>query len=116
MVYECWIGQIPEDKQINHIDDNKFNNHYTNLYAGTQKQNIQDCIRNEHRLFGNSKILMIKDKNTGCEWEFLPASEFFEFSNHPQDNGGIYRVFDRKWFKDNYELIYYGKGVTTREM
>ncbi len=39
----------------------KKNNHYLNLYAGTQKENIQDCIKNNHRV-GNSHILILFDK------------------------------------------------------
>ena len=43
LVYLTWIGEIPQGLQINHKDDNKMNNHYSNLYVGTQKQNISDC-------------------------------------------------------------------------
>lgn len=114
IVYECWVGKIPEGLQINHKNDNKDDNHYSNLYCGNQKENIYDCIRNGNRV-GNFKLLMVEDKNTGDILEFLPASEFFDYCNHNNLNGSVSRVFKRKWFIDNYNLIYYGKGVTTRE-
>ena len=45
LVYLTWCGDIPAGKQINHIDDNKENNHYLNLYLGDQVENIADCIQ-----------------------------------------------------------------------
>lgn len=114
LVYETWIGQIPNDMQINHIDDDKDNNHVSNLYCGTQKENIRDCMNNGHKS-GNYKLLIIEDKNTGDILEFLPAIEFFDYAGHHQANGGISKCFTRDWFINNYDVIYYGKGVTTRE-
>ena len=114
MVYECWVGEIEVEKQINHIDDNKNNNHYTNLYCGSQKENIHDCIRNKHRV-GNIQILIVKNKNTNEILEFKPANKFIEYSGHMQSNGNISRILKTKWFVEDYELLYFGKGVTTRE-
>ena len=39
LVYENFVGEIPEGLVINHIDENRFNNNYKNLEACTQKQN-----------------------------------------------------------------------------
>ncbi len=114
MVYECWVGKIADGKQVNHYDDNKLNNHYTNLYLGTQKENIVDCIRNNHRT-GGSMLLILKDKSTNEILYFQPANKFFEYCGRPQSNGNLTRVFKRNWFNENYELLYYDKGVTTRE-
>ena len=40
LVYLVWVGDIPKGYQLNHIDDNKDNNNYKNLYLGSQKENI----------------------------------------------------------------------------
>ena len=55
LVYETWIGEIPNNMCVLHKDDNQFNNNINNLYLGTQKQNIQDCTNNNHRV-GNTWI------------------------------------------------------------
>lgn len=114
MVYECWVGEIPNGLQINHYNDDKNNNHYTNLYCGTQKDNISDCINNKHRV-GNARLLIVKKKKTNEILKFQPASKFLEYSGHKQKNGSIKRVLNKNWFNKDYELLYFGKGVTTRE-
>lgn len=114
MVYECWVGKIDNKKQISHRDDDKNNNHYTNLYLGSQKENIKDCIDNGHRV-GNSQLLIIQNKKTKEILEFQPANKFIEYSGHNQSNKSLKRIFSRKWFVDNYEVLYFGKGLTTKE-
>ena len=39
LVYEHFVGEIPEGKTIDHIDENQSNNHYTNLQIMTQSDN-----------------------------------------------------------------------------
>lgn len=109
LVYLVWIGKIPEGKQVNHIDDNKDNNHYTNLYAGTQKQNIKDCIKNGHRK-GNINYLTIYDNKTDKTVTFCPANKFIEYCNHSSKNGSVKKFFNKNWFKKRYTIIDYGKG------
>lgn len=106
IVYETWIGKIPEGQQVNHLDDNSLNNHYKNLYAGTQKQNIQDCLSNGHRV-GNMWILTIYDKEVEDVLTFCPASDFIQYSGHSCKNGGVKRMFPRMWFQKRYEIIEY---------
>lgn len=104
LVYQVWVGPIPHGGQINHIDDNKDNNHYLNLYVGTQKQNIQDCIKNCHRI-GNAHKLIVFDKKENKTLEFFPANNFIEYSGHTCANGSFKRIFSRKWFKKRYEIL-----------
>ena len=106
LVYSAWVGDIPEGAQVNHKDDNSMNNNYTNLYVGNQSQNIQDCIKNEHRL-GNVFYLTIYDKLVDRIMTFCPASDFIAYSGHTCLNGGIKRMFSRNWFKKRFEIIEY---------
>ncbi len=115
LVYLTWIGPIPTNMQINHIDDNKKNNHYLNLYAGTQKENIQDCIKNNHRV-GNSHILILFDKEKNKTIKFYPAKNFYNYCKHNSANGSLDRTFKTDWFTKRYRIIKFesiNKGVTT---
>lgn len=112
LVYLTWIGEIEQNKQINHKDDNKNNNHYSNLYLGTQKENIQDCFSNHHRL-GNTHFLIVREKENNKLLIFQPSNTFFEYCGHHNKNKDISRILNRKWFNKKYEFISMGKGVTT---
>lgn len=39
LVYQAFVGEIPDGMQINHIDENKLNNHVENLEVVTPRQN-----------------------------------------------------------------------------
>ena len=39
-VYECFYGNIPKDKEVDHIDNNKINNNIKNLQLLTPKENM----------------------------------------------------------------------------
>ena len=90
--------------QINHKDDNKDNNNINNLYAGTQKDNIQDCIKNNHRV-GNIKEISVLDKNTNKITHYNSYKEFIDQTNHTCQNGSLKRMSSRNWFKERYEII-----------
>lgn len=44
IVYETFVGDIPKDMQINHLDGNKSNNHLSNLEVCTASENIKHAI------------------------------------------------------------------------
>lgn len=55
LVYTLFIGIIPENYIIHHIDDNKYNNHYSNLecmkpelHTAHHRTNITTSIENYH--------------------------------------------------------------------
>ena len=50
LVYHTWVSKLSEHQNVNHIDDNLQNCFYKNLYVGSQKDNIKDCIKNNHRV------------------------------------------------------------------
>jgi len=57
------MGVRPENKQVNHYDDNKLNNCVTNLYFGTHQNNVDDAILNQKtntRIFSDEKIFEIR--------------------------------------------------------
>ena len=109
IVYLVWIGNIPKGKQINHKDDDKNNNHYSNLYAGTQEENIKDCIKNNHRV-GNIYHMTIYDNKIKKTITFCPVKKFIKYCGHSCKNGNVKKYFNKYWFKKRYKLIDYGKG------
>lgn len=106
LVYETWVRPLLPNEQVNHRDDNSLNNNVNNLYAGTQKENIADCIKNQHRV-GGTYYLTIYDKKINQTITFCPASDFIDYSQHPCANKSIKRCFTRHWFKNRYEIIDY---------
>ena len=104
LVYDTWVEPITRDDQINHIDDNPLNNHIDNLYKGTQKQNIQDCVNNNNRV-GNTWYLTIKDKQENKILTFAPASDFIAYCGHPNKSKSLNKFFQKNWFKKRYEII-----------
>ena len=122
IVYETWIGELQPGECVLHKDDNQMNNNFNNLYVGTQKENIQDCIDNSHRM-GNIWVLTIYDNKVQKTITFCPASKFIDYCGHSCTNGSVKRMFTRNWFKERYEVIDYyrcknleeKKGVTTME-
>ena len=106
MVYHTWVEPITSKDQINHKDDNKLNNHYSNLYKGTQQQNVQDCIENGHRV-SNIFKLIVYDMEKDQEITFCPANKFYGYSGHSCVSGGVQRAFTKNWFNKRYKIIEY---------
>lgn len=113
LVYTVWGGNIPDGMQINHFDDNKDNNNIDNLYIGTQADNIQDCIRNNHRV-GHKKSITVLDKSTMMTQRYDTIKEFLATTGHGIANGSISKVLNRRWFNNRYDIISM-EGVTTIE-
>lgn len=103
VVYIAWIGPIPEGSQINHHDDDKDNNHWTNLYAGTQKQNIADCIRNGTRK-GHIQKITVLEKSTGKILTFDMISDLIAYTGHSVKNGALSKLTRSKWFHEQFEI------------
>lgn len=114
LVYLVWVGDIPKGCQLNHIDDNKDNNNYKNLYAGTQKENIHDCIRNGHRASGYSNIISVSytilDKEKGLIIVFPSPKEVFKYCKIRK----ISSIFNSNKFYKRFKLISW-ESVTTIE-
>ncbi len=104
LVYLTWCGEITPNKQINHLDDNKENNNYLNLYLGYQVENISDCIKNEHRC-GNVFNITVLNKHTGKIEKYPMIKDFLESTGHSVSNGSLSKVLNRKWFVEKYVIL-----------
>ena len=120
MVYESWVRILEDGEQVNHLNDKQLDNNVENLYSGTQKQNVADCIRNKNRV-GNVFYLTIYDKKINKIITFCPANKFIEYSEHSNKSGSLNKFFSKNWFKKRYEIIEFKRvnnieefeGVTT---
>ena len=122
MVYEVWVGVIPADMQVNHKDDNKINNNVDNLYVGTQKDNISDCIRNGHRepcIESLKKQVVLHDKKYNQNVTFKTVTDALSYlkqeTGHTASNSCISQFEKsrkRKWFTNRFKIIQLG-SVTT---
>lgn len=114
LVYYVWVHPINSDVQINHKNDNSLDNRLTNLYAGTQKENILDSVNNKTRV-GNIKYLIIYDKEKDITLTFCPSINFIDYCGHSCKNKSIKRFFSKKWFIDRYKIIKYDniKNIST---
>lgn len=66
LVAEAFHGPRPHGHEVRHLDDDRFNNHVSNLAYGTHRDNMQDAIRNG-RLGGPSP------EHDGCETGWCQA-------------------------------------------
>ena len=65
LVAETFIGDKPQGKQTNHIDENKLNNHYSNLEYLTPKENINYGTGNRRGAESTKKPVVMINKFTG---------------------------------------------------
>lgn len=49
LVYEAFVGEIPEGCVIDHIDGNRANNNISNLRFITQSENMKNAMKNGHK-------------------------------------------------------------------
>lgn len=57
IVAHLWLGEIPEEMVVNHIDGNKLNNHYSNLEIISHEDNVKHAwntgLITQHRRYKN---------------------------------------------------------------
>jgi hypothetical protein len=91
VVAECWLGDKPEGYEIDHIDRNSHNNHYSNLRYVTHSEQMKnrqlsDRIINQakenclnHSLTYIAKPVTITDCRTGKSMEFRSMTKASEY-------------------------------------
>lgn len=113
LVYEVWVGTIKEGMQINHIDDNSVNNHYLNLYMGTQKENIHDCIQNGNRV-GNKKSIKVYDSYHNKILEFDSIKSLISYSGRDCKVDNLPKCMTKKWFYTRFKVLEFNGAVLSQ--
>lgn len=62
VVAECWIGPRPEGMQVDHIDRNSLNNHYSNLRYVTKSEQM---LNRDYAPFIVKALINLSTKNGG---------------------------------------------------
>lgn len=62
VVAECWHGPRPEGMQVDHIDRNSLNNHYTNLRYVTKSEQM---LNRDYPAFQDKCLANLAEKNGG---------------------------------------------------
>lgn len=114
LVWTTWKQPLGSNEQLNHKDDNKDNNNYSNLYVGSQKENIRDQIKNGKRV-GNITSLTIYDKQLDETIVFPSAKHFIEYCGHSNVSGSFAKMSRKKWFAKRYILISQKRVETIEE-
>jgi len=55
LVYETFKGKIPKNMVVRHLNDIRTDNKLENLAIGTQKENIEDCLKNGNLAVGEKR-------------------------------------------------------------
>ena len=98
LVWEAFNGPIPEGYEINHNDENPFNNHLTNLSLVTRKENMNYGTRTERAREKREIPVIQYDLNGNFVRRWKSGKEV-------QDETG--------WSKGNISSCCYGKRKTT---
>lgn len=104
VVAECWLGNKPAGMEIDHIDRNSRNNHYTNLrYVNHSQQTIQI----------HTKIINTKTKKE-YEFESLEATARFLRTYYSIDNSRWFSKLLQKRRKHIRDFDIYYLNAETR--
>lgn len=101
LVAECWLGAKPEGYEIDHIDKDKTNNHYTNLRYVTHSEN------NLHRVMNWKRPVRIVGLGEDITFDSIKSCTNYLASKYGKTFGSIrgkfskhrHRIFD-------YDVIY----------
>lgn len=101
LVAECWIGEKPDGKEIDHIDRNKDNNNWKNLRYVTHREN------NLNRNMQHSIPVEIKRGEVVKMFRTSQECAKYIASEAGKPYGGIRnRLFKRRHFIHGYEITY----------
>ena len=93
-IWECFNGIIPEEKEIDHINNNKEDNHLCNLQLVTHQQNCKISAKNQDYTFvaenhKNRKCVKATNKNTN---EVSYFYSLYSVNKHMGINSGTVKM------------------------
>ena len=119
VVAECWLGDIPLGYEVDHIDRNTHNNHYTNLRYVTRSEQMKNRDHSHISVKGSrnlevarelrAKGIELIDSRTGQKYRFESQAEAARFLNNEYDTTFERmrtRLKDHRKHIFDYDIIY----------
>ena len=113
LVYETFIGKIPQNLTIDHIDNNSHNNSLGNLQILSREDNARKARKNK-KVVSRRKVVYLKLDNT--VFTFLSVTDFIDAKllDYEIITRGRNKQYDSKHSK--YKILSFNEGVTTIEI
>ena len=111
LVWEAFMGEIPQDKEIDHIDGNPHNNNLNNLQLLTRRENTVKYYNGPNiKYLRNHRDEIIKDyvmignfEDVASKWDCSPSSIWRIINNKTHKfSGGSWK---RAQYDDNNDLF-----------
>ena len=74
LVYEAFVGEIPKGYEVDHVDGDKNNNHYSNLEAVTASENVKRAYKLGLMIPKKGKLNGMHKSNRKCHTTELKAA------------------------------------------
>lgn len=102
-VAECWLGSCPESLEVDHIDGNTHNNHYTNLRYISKNEQMKNRDRSKISAIG-SKNLEIARENRMKPVIIYNDNEKYRFKSQAECARFLGQLYDEPSEKFRYRL------------
>lgn len=89
LVYETFVGPIPDNMTINHIDGNRLNNNLNNLELLTHRENIEHSIKNH-----NYKRFRIGEANGNSILKEADILNMYQLIKEGYNNKSISEIYN----------------------
>lgn len=105
VVAECWLGKKPEGYEVDHIDRNSLNNHYTNLRYVTKSEQMinRDYDKFMDKLLAN---LSLGNKGHIVPVRLIKAEESLDFPTSRRAAKYLAQVYPHKKEKSFTDKLY----------
>lgn len=95
LVAECWLGEKPDGMEIDHIDRNSLNNHYTNLRYVNHSEQMKNRVLSD-RIINQAKLnckKWVEEQLSKPVDIITPDGEWLSFPSHAQCSKYMGSVF-----------------------
>lgn len=104
VVAECWLGECPDGYQVEHIDRNSHNNHYTNLRYCTHSEQMKNKTLSEEMIERCKANCQNHNSEISIHVTLLKENEKLEFRSISEASRRLSIKFNTKYESIRYKL------------